>query len=131
MKLKAAVAKAKRTIIAMSEEISLEGYMMPNSSYTLNPASLAKAVRRHRNGLLQFLGSKSPEAQACKGFEMLQIEEIPVEGRGNHIKPIPLYVAAAFLQYWDKRGNARTSAIVEALTTEHLMTVVKIRATGF
>jgi hypothetical protein len=44
--------------------------------------------------MLQFFWGKSPEAQACKGFEMLQIEGVSVEGRGNRIKPIPLKVAA-------------------------------------
>ncbi|HEY9608719.1 hypothetical protein [Allocoleopsis sp.] len=45
MKLKEPVAKAKRTLIEISERINLEGYMMPDGSYTLNATSLAKAIR--------------------------------------------------------------------------------------
>jgi hypothetical protein len=123
MKLKAAVAKAKRTLIAISEEINLEGYMMPDSSYTLNATSLTRAIRKHRAALLQFLGGKSPQAQSCQGFSLLQIEEVAIVENNARIKPIPLYVAAAFLRYWDKRGNAQASAIVEALTTGHLITL--------
>jgi hypothetical protein len=48
MKLKTPATKARRTLIAMSEEIKLEGYMMPNSFYTLNRISLSKAVKKHR-----------------------------------------------------------------------------------
>jgi hypothetical protein len=123
MKLKPTVVKAQRTLISLSQEIQLEGYMMPDGQYTLNPTSLARAIRKHRAVLLEFLGGKSPQAQACKGFEMLEIERIAVEGRGNRIKPIPLYVAAAFLRYWDKRGNAQAGAIIEALTTGHLISL--------
>jgi hypothetical protein len=101
MKLKPTVVKARRTLIALSQEIQLEGYMMPDGQYTLNPTSLANTIRKHRTALLEFLRGKSPQAQACKGFEMLEIEGVSVEGRGNQIKPIPLYVAAAFLRYWD------------------------------
>jgi len=75
--------------------------MMPDGRYTLNPTSLAKAIKKPRNSLLEVLRGKSPEAQACKGFEMLEIEGVSVEGGGNRIKPIPLYMAAAFLRYWD------------------------------
>ncbi|HAA28526.1 MAG TPA: hypothetical protein DCE56_13645 [Cyanobacteria bacterium UBA8553] len=39
----------------------------------------------------------------------------PVQQTGN-LKPK--------LRYWDKRGNPEASAIVEALTTEHLMTLL-------
>ncbi len=129
MKLKPA-AKARKTLIAISQEISLEGYMMPDGSYRLNPTSLARAIGKNHKSLGEFLGGKSPQAQSCQGFSLGEIESIAVIGENHRIKPIPLYVAAAFLRYWDKRGNAQASAIVEALTTGHLMTVVKIRATG-
>jgi hypothetical protein len=122
MKLKPA-AKARKTLIEISQEIKLEGYMMPDGSYTLNPTSLARAIGKHRNSLLDFLKGKSTEAQSCQGFSLLEIEDIAVVGGGSHIKPIPLHVAAAFLRYWDKRGNAQASAIVEALTTGHLITL--------
>ncbi len=92
MKLKPA-AKARRTLIQISQEIKLEGYMMPDGSYRLNPTSLARAIGKHRNSLLDFLKGKSTEAQSCQGFSLLEIEEISVEGRGNRIKPIPLKVA--------------------------------------
>ena len=122
MKLKPA-ARARKTLIAISEEISLEGYMMPDGSYRLNPTSLARAIGKHDKAFRQFLEGKSPQAQSCQRFSFRQIESIAVVGGNPHIKPIPLYVAAAFLRYWDKRGNAQASAIVEALTTGHLITL--------
>lgn len=96
---------------------------MPDGSYKLNAASLARAIGKHRKALWQFLEGKSTQAQSCQGFSWWQIEDIAVVGGNPHIKPIPLYVAAAFLRYWDKRGNAQASAIVEALTTGHLITL--------
>lgn len=60
MKLKTRLTKAKRTLIAISEEIKLEGYMMPDSSYRLNPASLARAIRKRHKALGEFLEGKSP-----------------------------------------------------------------------
>lgn len=94
---------------------------MPNGQYTLNPTSLTRAIRKHRTALLEFLKGKSPQAQSCQGFSLLEIEEIGFVENNARIKPIPLYVAAAFLRYWDKRGNEQASAIVEALTTGHLI----------
>ena len=96
---------------------------MPDSRYTLNQTSLTKAMKKRRRALYEFLEGKSPQAQSCQGFSLSEIEDIAVDGGGSHIKPIPLYVAAAFLRYWDKRGNAQASAIVEALTTGHLITL--------
>jgi hypothetical protein len=51
MKLKPTVVKARRTLIALSQEIQLEGYMMPDGQYTLNPTSLAKAIKKDRKVL--------------------------------------------------------------------------------
>ena len=70
MKLKASLTKAKRTLIAISEEINLEGYMMPDGSYRLNATSLAKAIGKYRAAMLEFLGGKSPQAQSCQGFSV-------------------------------------------------------------
>ncbi len=72
--------------------------MMPDGQYTLNPTSLANAIKKDKKVLWEFLGGKSPQAQACKDFEMLEIEGVSVEGRGNRIKPIPLYVASVHAQ---------------------------------
>jgi hypothetical protein len=57
--------------------------------------------------MYEFLEGKSLEAQSCQGFSLSEVEGIAVVGGGPHIEPIPLYVAAAFLRYWDKRGNAK------------------------
>ena len=97
--------------------------MMPDGSYRLNPTSLARAIGKNHKALGEFLEGKSPQAQSCQGFSLGEIQSIAVVGGGSHIKPIPLYVAAAFLRYWGKRGNAQASAIVEALTTGHLITL--------
>ena len=61
--------------------------------YTLNATSLSKALKKPRNALLEFLDGKSPIAQSCLGFSLLEISDIAVAGRGAHIKPIPLHVA--------------------------------------
>jgi hypothetical protein len=79
MKLKPTTVKARRTLIAISQEIQLEGYMMPDGRYTLNPTSLSKALKKHRTALLQFLEGKSPQAQSCQGFSLLQIRELTTQ----------------------------------------------------
>jgi hypothetical protein len=53
MKLKP-VIKARRTLIAISEEIQLEGYMMPDGLYTLNPTSLTRAIKKNSKSLWEF-----------------------------------------------------------------------------
>jgi len=68
--------------------------------HALTQHRACKALKKHRMIMSHFFGGKSPEAKACKGFEMSQIEEISVEGRGNRIKPIPLYVAAPMQHHW-------------------------------
>lgn len=75
MKLKPA-ARARKTLIAISEEISLEGYVMPDGSYRLNPTSLARAIRKHDKAFREFLGGKSTQAQSCQGFSFREIESI-------------------------------------------------------
>jgi hypothetical protein len=72
MKLKPTAVKARRTLIALSQEIQLEGYMMPDGQYTLNPTSLTKAMKKRRRALYEFLGSKSPSAQSCQGFSLYE-----------------------------------------------------------
>jgi hypothetical protein len=106
MKLKPA-AKARKTLIVISQEISLEGYMMPDGSYRLNPTSLTRTIGKRRRALYEFLGGKSTQNQPCQGFSLYEIEDIAVVGVNHRIKPIPLYVAAAFLRYWDKRANRK------------------------
>ncbi len=86
MKLKPTAVKAQRTTIAISQEIGLEGYLMPNSRYTLNPTSLTNAMKKRRRALYEFLGSKSPLAQSCQGFSLDEIESIAVDGGGPHTK---------------------------------------------
>ncbi len=97
MKLKPA-AKARKTLIVISQETKLEGYMMPDGSYRLNPTSLARAIGKRGRALYEFLEGKSPQAQSCQGFSLYEIEDIAVIGVNHRIKPIPLYVAAAFLR---------------------------------
>lgn len=60
----------------------------PIPLYTLSAASLARAIRKHRMVMPHFLRGKSTEAQACKGFEMSQIESIAVEGGACPIPPL-------------------------------------------
>jgi hypothetical protein len=55
MKLKPA-AKARKTLIEISQEIKLEGYMMPDGSYTLNPTSLFLSDREGQKSLVAIFG---------------------------------------------------------------------------
>ncbi len=76
------------------ESIAVVGgnpHIKPIPLYTLNPTSLARASGKYRTALLEFLGGKSTQAQSCQGFSLLEISEISAKGRGNRIKPIPLY----------------------------------------
>jgi hypothetical protein len=55
MKLKPA-AKARRTLIEISQEIKLEGYMMPDGSYRLNPTSLFLSDLKTQKSIVGIFG---------------------------------------------------------------------------
>jgi hypothetical protein len=55
MKLKPA-AKARKTLIVISQETKLEGYMMPDGSYRLNPTSLFLSNRKTWQGIVRIFG---------------------------------------------------------------------------
>jgi hypothetical protein len=44
--------------------------------------SLAKAIKKHRKALWEFLEGKSPIAQSCQWFPLWEIEDIAVVERG-------------------------------------------------
>jgi hypothetical protein len=68
--------------------------------YTLNTTLLTRAIKKPRNALLQIWEGKSPQAQSCHGFLLLQIEDIAVVENNVRIKPIPLKVAAPTQERW-------------------------------
>jgi hypothetical protein len=50
---------------------------------------VAKAIRKHRKALWEFLEGKSPQTQSCQGFSLWEIEAIPVEGGAVVSNPFP------------------------------------------
>jgi hypothetical protein len=90
MKLKPTVVKARRTLIALSQEIQLEGYMMPDGQYTLNPTSLANAIKKDKKVLWEFLGGKSPQPKPAKALKCGKSREYQLNGEAIGSNPSPV-----------------------------------------
>jgi len=88
------------------------------------------AIKKPRSHMFRFFASKSLQALSCKGWNMSQkIAKPPVSvvGKGNHINPVPMYVAIAYWSYCAQHKNPQNplaSALIQALATGHLLTLL-------
>ncbi len=92
-------------------------FQLPNGQYILSQSSITEAIDKSGHYMSQFLNSKSPEALPFKG---LTCHKYSVEGERATINAVPISVASAFWRYWDKKGNKKASAIVDACVIESI-----------
>ncbi|HEY9693733.1 MAG TPA: hypothetical protein V6D15_16125 [Oculatellaceae cyanobacterium] len=104
--------------------IALTAYLLPKGEYVLSSNSITGAISKHRKNLGEFLESKSLEALPCKDWKLREIDSIPVAGRGTNIKPVPMHIAIAYWNYWNRRGNCHASALIEALSNGYILVLL-------
>jgi len=92
-----AIAKAIRKVVYLGS-IPLTVYQLPDGDYTLSGNGITGAVKEPRQHMSDFFASKSLQALSCKGWHMSEKKAknpVSVAGKGNHINPVPMYVALA------------------------------------
>lgn len=81
---------------------------MPDGSYQYSMTSVSEAIGKARNSLLDFRGSKRPEALAYKDLTLL---EVHYEGHNIPVKAVPVDLAVTYWSYWANKGNAKAQAL--------------------
>ena len=121
--------KAVRKVVYLGT-IPLTVYQLPDGNYILSGNGITGAVKERRQHMSDFLASESLQALSCKGWNMSDRnakKPVPVLGKGNHINPVPMYVAIAYWSYCAQHKNPQNplaSALIQALATGHLLTLV-------
>lgn len=116
--------KAKRTQIQLGDR-TLEGFMLPDSSYRLSQTQAAEMVGLTERNTRDFLRGKAIKALLGEDLIPAKIEQITIETegayRGNpNINALPLNVVSVYWLYQAIRGNKQAVPLCVALMTESL-----------
>lgn len=117
--------KAKRATIQLGDR-ELEVFQLPDGSYDMSQAQVAKAVKKSRQNASDFLRSKWLKSLPGIDYTGPKNDLIEVtsdhEGRGGtRIAPISLELAAIYWYYQAKRGNQNAEALVIACLADSLL----------
>lgn len=92
-------------------------YRLPDESYRLSKSSIAEAIDVKPQYVSDFREGKSLEAFKVKG---LTFQKIKVEDSRVTFDSVPLALASQFWRYWDRRGNEKAGAIIDACVDESI-----------
>lgn len=107
--------KAKEATIVLGS-VLVKVFQIPNGEYRLSQTQVTEAIGKRNRSIIEFLAGKSSEALPHKASELS--ESLPVEGANKPITPIPISLATAYWRYWDKKGNAQATAIIDGCVQE-------------
>lgn len=107
--------KARETSIPLGS-VLVKVFQLPNGEYRLSQSQITEAIGKRNRSIIEFLDGKSLEALPYKGSELS--ESLAVEGANKPITPIPIPIATAYWRYWDKKGNAQATAIIDGCVQE-------------
>lgn len=107
--------KAKEATLVLGNAV-IKVFQLPNGEYRLSQSEVTKTIGKPNRSIIEFLNGKSVEALSHRSFELS--ESLSVDSFNKPIKPIPIRIATAYWRYWDKKGNAQATAIVDSCIQE-------------
>ena len=114
--------KATRTEITIGS-YSIEGFMLPDGSYTLSQTQAAEVVGEPEINARRFLTSRGIKALLGEDYtpDTFEIQSSPEQGRGaSRIRGLPLEIVSAYWLWQSYKGNKQALALCMALMTETL-----------
>lgn len=105
--------------------LSVDGFMLPDGSYRMSQADVARAVDLGRQSLSDFLRSKAIKSLLGDGFGSQKFEKISIQSEGQregrrNFNATPLEVVSAYWLWQSSRGNKKALALSMALIIESL-----------
>lgn len=115
--------KAKRATIELGDR-ELDVFLLPDGSYEMSQAQVARAIHQGRQNASRFL--KSKWLKSLPGIDSMRHEnpliEVETDGPGgSRVYPISLELAAIYWYYQSKRDNRDAEALVIACLTDSLL----------
>ena len=92
-------------------------FQQPDGSYRLSQSEVAQVIEKSESSIRSFKQSSRAKALCTLASEFAVLD---VVGSNKPIVPISLELAALYWRYWDHKGNAIATALVNALLLRSL-----------
>jgi hypothetical protein len=107
---------AEQTTISLGE-IPLKIFKLPDGKYLVSKSAIAEAIGLATQYVSDFKKGKSLQASKVKD---LTFQKIKLNGERITFDAVPVEFASQFWRYWDKKGNEKAGAIIDACVSESI-----------